>query len=123
MSNEVLVDIYDSEIPLIEGVLAQLNAKVGKPMVVENFRKEAIERFAEIGFKVLFRTFDTTQPGLYTFEVDIVDRMEPEAHGFDHAKQSWEIQHALLGIDTPGAMTPSGFITPPKSVSMNTKKT
>src|SRR5690606_18447892 len=45
-------DLNDSDILKIEAVLNRLGEKQSRMVSLEGFRKEAIERFAEAGFKV-----------------------------------------------------------------------
>jgi hypothetical protein len=115
----VLIDLYDHEFPKIEKVVAALNAARGTLRDLESFRREAIERFEEIALVVTVQPYTTDQPGVIWFDIDIVGRCTALPHGFDHDQQSWEVQHAILGIDAPGSLSPSGLITPPKSVSMS----
>lgn len=92
------LDLYDSDILKIEVALNALMEHQGKRMVVESFRKEAIERFAEQGFVVDVLTWETDQPGLYAFDFKITGRVEP-LEEFDHERQSHEVINDLLEIE------------------------
>jgi len=118
-----LIDLYDHEFLGIEQVATALNASVGTRRNVESFRKEAVERFEELGLVVDVKGWYTDTPGLYAFDIEIVDRCERLRHGFDHDQQRHEVQTAMLGIDTPGALGPNGLVlSPAKSVSMHSTK-
>lgn len=118
-----LIDIHDSEIIAAEGVLKKLNESSGKPRQMEPFRREIVERFESIGLKVAVKCWSTNVDGVFAFDIEIIDRCEPLRNGFDHDRQAWEVQTALLGIDTPGSFGVDGrLITPPKSTSFITKK-
>lgn len=92
------LDLLDSDILRIEAAVQALMQHQGKRMVVENFRKEAIERFAEQGFVVNVLTWTTNQPGLYLFEFEITGRQEPQ-YEFDHERMRHEVVNDLLGIN------------------------
>ena len=118
-----LIDLWDHEFFGIEKVATALNAAVGTNRNLESFRKEAVERFQELGLVVDVKGWYTDTPGLYAFDIEIIDRCEKLRHGFDHDQQRHEVQTGLLGIDTPGALGPNGLVlTPPKSVSMHSLK-
>lgn len=46
------IDIYESERPKLDAVIARLSEKVGTHQDAEGYRREIIDRFADIGFKV-----------------------------------------------------------------------
>lgn len=119
---DYLIELYDSDFFAIEQVAKRLNESSGKVRQVEGFRKEVLERFEEIGLRVNVKTWSTGIDGAYAFDVEIVDRCEPLRSGFDHERQAWEVQNAILGIDDPGAFARDGrVITPPKSTSFTSK--
>jgi hypothetical protein len=110
------IDIYDHEALQIGEVMAKINEGLHKPRDLEGFRKEVIERFGLIGFNVTVTCWTTNVDGLYSFDFCFVSRCDP--HNFDHARQSWEVQHDILGIDpTPGAIQPDGSIKSPSQVT------
>lgn len=92
------LDLLDSEILKVEAALQALMEHQGKRMVLENFRKEAKERFAEQGFVVDVLCWQTNQPGLYAFDFKITGRCEP-IYEFDHERQRYEVINDILDID------------------------
>lgn len=98
MSTEQLPDLYDHEIVAIDEVMRKLQDKQGTFTSMEGFRKEAIGRFAEIGFVVDVKVWETDEPGTYAVDLDITGRCEPQ-EGFDHERQQWEVREDVLGID------------------------
>lgn len=104
MPNEMTsqVEIMDSEILRIEKVLEALNALQGKGGVnLEAFRKEAIERFAGIGFKIEVKVYTTNEEGVYAFDLEIVDRLEGQ---FDPDQQVHEVTNDILGTGDTGVI-------------------
>lgn len=108
MSGEISsqIDLLDSDVLAIEEAVKPLQAKRGQRMHMESFRKEILDRFAEQGFKVDVKVWDTDQPGVYAFDIDIVARMEPQP--FDVERMQHEVRNDLLGLDN-GA---KGLIVP-----------
>lgn len=88
----------DSEILEFEKVLGFLKAHEGKSRNLEGFRKEAIERFAEIGWVVEVRCYSTNTESV-AFDIDIVDRCERPRHGTDYERMQWEIRGDILEIE------------------------
>jgi hypothetical protein len=117
-----MIDLLDSDILVIEDVLKRLEAGTTKSRDLEGFRKEVIERFGLAGFVVRCDVYESNVPGMYVPEISILDKTA-DATVFDHDRMTWEVQHDILGIDTPGALTPDGtIITPSKSVAFIDKK-
>lgn len=99
---ESLIEINDAEIIKIEAVLQKLNARQGLGGVnLEGFRKEAIDRFREIGFEVAVRCYETDQSGCFAFDLDIVDRLAGE---FDPEQMVWEATHDVLDLGEGGVI-------------------
>lgn len=122
MNLNSLIDLYDSDFFVIEQIAKKLNESSGKLRQVEGFRKEIIERFEEAGLRVDVKTWSTNLDGAYAFDIEIVDRCERLSHGFDHDRQAWEVQNAILGLDDPGSFNRDGrLITPPKNTSFINK--
>jgi hypothetical protein len=117
---QAMVDLYQSDIITIERVLEQLNRLQGSRQNLEMFVQEVEARFAEVGFRVEVITFqDENDPDFYGFNFVIRDRIDPIE--FDHDKMRHEVQHDLLGLSQPGALTRDGtWIEPPSSTSMST---
>lgn len=97
------IDLYDSEFPLIEGVLAKINDKSGKSVPLEAFRREIIGRFEEIGLVVAVRVYSTMDSGglplddVYAFDIDIYDRCERKPFDFD--RMHYEVVNDVAGIE------------------------
>lgn len=117
MSNvSSLIDLYDTDFFKIEAVAKRLNESVGKPREMEGFRREIVERFQEVGFVVGVKCWSTQQAGVFAFDIEITDRCEPLRSGFDHERQSWEVQNDVLGFGEAGSFGTDGrLITPSKS--------
>lgn len=99
-------DVLDSELVQIEQVINKLNEAQWKSGVyLEGWRKEAIERFADIGFKVDVVVFSTDQEGLYAFDLVIQDRLAGE---FDPDKMVHEVTNDLLGLGEGGVIKTKG---------------
>lgn len=97
------LDLYDSEIPLIEEVLRKLNEKSAKYVPMEPFRKEIIGRFEEIGLVVSVKVYTTADEGglplddVYAFDIDIYDRCERKP--FDWERMHYEVVNDVAGIE------------------------
>ena len=117
-----LVELYHSDILTIEAVLAEVNKMQGTRQNLEMFVSEVEGRFAQVGFRVEVITFqDINDPEFYGFNFVIRDRIEPEAE-FDHEKMAHEVQHDILGLSRPGALTKDGvWIEPSTSTSIPEK--
>lgn len=102
------IDILDSEIPDIEAVLNRLSSAQGQRRDLEGFRKEAIDRFREIGFEIKVNTYTTTEAGMYSFEFVIQKRLKP----FDHEQMSHEVRHDILGVDEAVTIGGDGKVRP-----------
>jgi hypothetical protein len=99
------IELYDSEIAKIDKTVEVLARRQGTRTDLEGFRREIIDRFADmVGLKVTVNVYETNQRGMYWFEVQIVDRTD--AHEFDHDRQVHEVTSNLLEI--PGEE--KGFI-------------
>ena len=116
------VELYHSDIIKLESVLAEVNKYQGTRQNLEVFIQEIEGRFAEAGYRVEVVTFqDEHEPDFYGFDLNILDRIEPVE--FDHEKMAHEVQHDILGLSQPGAVTKDGvWIEPPTVVSMPEKK-
>jgi hypothetical protein len=93
------MELYDSEILMVEKVLERLGEKQRTAQNLEAFRKEIVERFAEIGFAVTAKVFETNQDDVYAFDVQIDDRTAP--HVMDRDKQVHEAVEDILEILPP----------------------
>lgn len=101
-SVSVNCEVMDSELLRIEQVVNKLNERQWTQGVnLEAFRKEIIERFGEIGFRVGVEVWSTDQEGLYAFDIVISDRLEGE---FDPDRMVSEVTNDILGLGTGGVI-------------------
>lgn len=110
------IELYDSDLLVIEGVFNYINANiVGRARSVDATEREIIERFALAGFKVSIVWYEMLDAkGTFSPKIIIEDRIDVPTEGFDHERQTWEVQHDILGIDaTPGAMQIDGTVKTP----------
>lgn len=99
------VEIYDHELIAIDkGPVAWMASKQGSTMPLEEFRRTAEGKFAEVGFRAAVKAYETSESGTYAFDIEILGRIEP--HVFDFDRQVHEVVGNLL--DEPGVE--KGFI-------------
>jgi hypothetical protein len=101
-----LIDLNDSDILTIERVVQRLNAKQGQRMSMDGFRREAIDRFADAGFKVNVRAYTTNQEGLYAFDIEIAERLEGQ---FDPDQMVYEATRDVLDLGEGGVIKTGGL--------------
>lgn len=103
------IQVYDTDIPRIEKALNRANEVLfAGGMTFDRARENVAEIFAELaGFKVDCRLWSTNVPGRILPEIVITGRVVEETT-FDHDRQTWEVQHDVLGIDQPGAVDQHG---------------
>lgn len=89
-------ELHDSDILEMEKVYRWVVDQQGKRRDMENFRKEVIGRFHEKGFVVNVLTFETDQADVYTFEVEVLRKVEQRA--FDYDKQVHEVVNNVLEL-------------------------
>lgn len=97
------MDVHDSEINEIHKVLTILRRRSESARNYASFQDEIIERFAEIGFKVDVRWYDTDVEGVLIPEINITDRVEKN-FVFDRDKQVNEVTNDLLGLGEGGVL-------------------
>lgn len=93
-----LLNILDSEAIEMGKVVAWAQEQRHTRKDLESFRKEVINRFAEVGFLVNVLCYDTTEPEVYAFDFEVYGRCEPKAFDFD--KMVHEVTHNLIGDKT-----------------------
>lgn len=110
------VNLYDSEIIAVEGVLEKLNARRDRTarMSYEAFGEEARNRFAEIGLVVSVLWYEAGSEqadgtlkkleGVLIPEIVIRARTDSKTFQFDHDKMSHEVQSDLLELGTGGKL-------------------
>jgi hypothetical protein len=91
-----IVNLYDHEILEAEKVLEALGKKQRTSQNLESFRKEIVERFAEIGLVVFAKVYNTTEDGVYAFEVEI--RGRTEELNWDPDQQVHEVRTDILDL-------------------------
>lgn len=96
-----LIDLNDADVLRIESVVKILNDRQGKVLNLDAFAREAVERFADVGFRARVNTYDTNQQGLYAFEIEINDRLEGE---FDPDQMVYEATNDVLELGTGGVI-------------------
>jgi len=95
------IDLFDSDIVRIERVLAALNAKRGKSIPLEAFRKEVVDRFFQIGLGVDVRVWETNVAGVFAFDIQINSRSE----AFDPDRMVHEVTNDLLDLGEGGVIS------------------
>lgn len=108
--NQDGIELYDSEIPIIESVLRALNQKVATRTNVDGFDREIKDRFLNAGFEVDIKWWEALvngEPCLQP-EITITGRVEKQDDNlFDHARQAHEVQTDLLDLGEGGLIKPS----------------
>lgn len=112
-----LVNLYDSDIDRIhKGPLAWMRAQSGKRMDLEDFRKTAVEKFADIGFRTNVKCYETNEADTYIFEAEIQERLGSK--DFDYDRQIHEVVNNFLQL--PGEQ--KGFIKTDEGMEKALKK-
>lgn len=96
-----MIELNDSDLLKIEAVVKILNDRQGKVLNLDAFAREATDRFAEAGFRVTVKTYDTNQQGLYAFDIEINDRYEGE---FDPDQMVYEATNDVLDLGEGGVI-------------------
>lgn len=111
-----LIDLYDSEIALIEWEVRELNDKTvdGRPVDRTALHTEIIDRFAAIGLVVKVLWYYSQVPGVYIPEVQIVGRTD-KLDEFDHDRQQHEVIHDVLETGERGEIRADGGLWTPGS--------
>jgi hypothetical protein len=87
---------YDSELHAAQIVIDELNKKQKTHTDLEDFRQEAIERFNKIGLIVDVKVYDTDQPGVYAFDLELQGRHSKAE--FDYDQMSHEVTNDILDV-------------------------
>lgn len=91
------LNLYDEDIIALEkGPYAWMKQRQGSRMNMEDFRRGAIEKFYDAGFKVNLKVYETDQPEVYAFDVEILDRVQRQ--DFDYDKQVHQVVNNLLEL-------------------------
>jgi hypothetical protein len=119
MDVDTLVELYDTDILKIEGVVHALDRfgeDHGWRVDVEDYRIQIIDRFNDAGFDVNVQFYEK----LYTggdrrYEPFVQINRKIEAKQFDYDQQVWEATHDVLALGEEGFIkTPSGIEVPKK---------
>ncbi len=95
------IELNDQDILRMEPVIKMLNDRKGSPRNLDAFRREAIERFEDVGFRVDVKVYDTNVQGVYAFDIEIQDRYEGK---FDPDQMVWEATNDVLDLGTKGVL-------------------
>jgi hypothetical protein len=106
------IQLYDSEIIKIEGILEILNKRRGQRISYEKYGNEVRERFAAIGLVVSVRWYSAgVEKDNGTMEKvddllipEIVVKGRTSRSTFDHAQMGHEVQNDLLQLGTGGKL-------------------
>lgn len=114
-----MIELYDSDLLVIERVLKALEARQGSNQNLQAFVDEAKERFGLAGYVVEVNMYQVTGPGplpIGTFVPDIIIKGRTEKQPeFDREQMAWEVQQDILGIDeNPGTIRADGTVESPK---------
>lgn len=110
MSNTDILDLTDSDVLKIERVYNDLMERFRRRSVLLNdFQKEAEDKFAQIGFKVRVDMYETNYPGVYMPEITIQDRYEGE---FDPDQMVYEVTKDILDLGTEGVIDSKPMLNP-----------
>jgi hypothetical protein len=111
---ESMIQLYDSEIIKIEGVLEALNRRKGQRADYERWTNEAKERFANIGLVVSILWYEAgieredgtveRLDGTLIPEIVVRGRTDSKTFSFDHEQMGHEVQNDLLGLGTGGKL-------------------
>jgi hypothetical protein len=92
-----VIDLNDSDIIAIEkGPVAWMRSRQESSMSLEDFRRTAEGKFAEIGFRVSVLPYTTTQDGVYAFDVEINGRLG--GRQFDPDQLAYEVRKNILEL-------------------------
>lgn len=89
-------ELHDSDILELEKVYRWMVDQQHKRRDLENFRREIIGRFQEKGYVVNVLCFETDQAEVYTFEVEVLRKIEQKT--FDYDKQVHEVVNNILDL-------------------------
>lgn len=109
---ESLIQLYDSDIIKIEGVLEALNKRKGQRRDYAQWTAETKERFADVGLLVGVAWYEAGRErpdgSLEKIEgtkiPEIIVKGRIEKHVFDHEQMAHEVQGDLLGLGEGGTL-------------------
>lgn len=96
---EAEIDLYDSELLEVRRVVSVLSEAQGTTRDLEGFRREVVDRFAEVGLVVDVRVYEARHENrpdvVHLFKIVLTGRTEPLGE-FDHERQAHEVRANLL---------------------------
>lgn len=104
--------VYDHEVLKIEKVLERLRQRASSRRVLDDFDREARQRFEDIGFVVKINWYETNVEGTFMPEIEVVGRTE--RHDFDHDRMVHEVTGDLLETGNGGVIKSGEFLKPEK---------
>lgn len=107
------IDLYDTELVQVRAVGVRLRQWVGSHRDLEGFRREAIERFEDIGLHarvVVYEDLSGPEP-VYHPEITIVGRIERVV--FDHDQMRHEVRANVIGRAGHEDISPLVVSVPP----------
>jgi hypothetical protein len=99
-------EIYDHEIDKIHRTLEELRRKAESPQNYQSFQDEIKGRFADLGFVVDVKWWDTNVEGVLMPEIEITGRTEA-GFVFDRDQQVHEVTGDMLGLGQGGVIKSS----------------
>lgn len=96
------IDLYDSEVIAIGGVIERLRTRASKSVHYDTFQKEIKDRFADIGLVVDVLWYETDQADVKMPE--IVIKARTESHTFDRDRMVHEVTNDILGLGEGGVI-------------------
>ena len=105
-------DVTNEEIEKIEAVIRALREKQWKNVDLEGYRREIIDRFAEIGFGAYVLVYEVgdgvrVEPGVYWFTYVVESRL---GTAFDHEAMTHGIVNDTLDLGEGGTITMDGTV-------------
>jgi hypothetical protein len=86
-----------------------LKSQMGQRRDMEDFRREALERFNNMGFKVQINFYETNLDGVYLPEIVVTERLTP----WDPDREVHEAVHDVAGTGKRGWIREDGTIKDP----------
>lgn len=113
-----MIELYDSDILVIEEILAHLARRAEGRRDRDAFDREIKERFTDAGFEVATSWFHVADrrtgqevPDVYMPEITVNGRVQ-KRFTFDHDQQVHEVTNDLLELDEGGVIKTTGPLSP-----------
>lgn len=113
MTDSDLLNIYDHEVETLQRIHRALKDRTYRSHNLNEFDAEITERFADAGFRVSVKWYDTDQKGVFIPEIEVIGRVDALQPGaFDHDKLRHEIVNNYLGLpESDAGIIPTGTYT------------